>query len=45
MVECGKKKKKRKKTQDILQKKKGGNLQRKAFVHFRRPTFGLKGQH
>ncbi len=38
MVECGKEK-----TQDI-QLKKGGNLQWKSVVHFRRPTFGLKGQ-
>lgn len=38
MVECGKEK-----TQDI-QLKKGGNLLWKAVVHFRRLTFGLKGQ-
>lgn len=43
MVECGKEKKNTRHTAK-KKKKKGGNLKRKAVVHFRRPTFGLKGQ-
>lgn len=45
MYKCWNVVRKKKNTRHTVRLKKGGNLLWKAVVHFRRPTFGLKGQH